>query len=361
MELEVQKFLRTNTDGLARLGTEFAIKTSRHGECPNLVLLKYDQIESPKDNLMVQDCRGLILDESNNWNVVAYPYSRFFNYGETLCAPIDWMTARVWEKLDGSLITMYHYGDRWHVATSGTADANCKVNGWERTFAELFWATFMAQGGDTDDFNPSFCYMFELCAPENRVVVAHKEPKVYLHGVRSLVDLEEEHPDSWAEDTGMPLPKSYSLYDVGSCLKAADKLSPVDNEGYVICDERFRRIKIKSPAYVALHHAKDRLGSRRSLAEIVRMGEHDEALAYFPEFQEQFKELKTSYDSVVSECLLVWADIKGIQDRKEFALKATKYPFSSALFNMRDGRCTTPQEYMKGITDNAYHRLLGID
>jgi tRNA splicing ligase len=53
---------------------------------------------------VVQECRGLILDESANWRIVAFPYTKFFNYGEEHAASIDWSTACVQEKLDGSLM-----------------------------------------------------------------------------------------------------------------------------------------------------------------------------------------------------------------------------------------------------------------
>ena len=36
-------------------------------------------------------------------------YVKFFNHGESNADIIDWKTARVYEKLDGSIITMYWY------------------------------------------------------------------------------------------------------------------------------------------------------------------------------------------------------------------------------------------------------------
>lgn len=56
---------------------------------------------------IVQECRGLILDEAEGWRVVCMPYKKFFNFGEDCCADIDWSTAKVQEKLDGSLISLY--------------------------------------------------------------------------------------------------------------------------------------------------------------------------------------------------------------------------------------------------------------
>ncbi|MDE1867846.1 MAG: 2'-5' RNA ligase, partial [Thaumarchaeota archaeon] len=96
-------------------------------------------IEAPKGHPIVEDCRGLILDSENNWNIVALPFKRFYNYAEGHAAKIDWSTARIQEKVDGSLCIVYFYDNKWHVATRGMPDAGGEVNGHNFTFAELFW------------------------------------------------------------------------------------------------------------------------------------------------------------------------------------------------------------------------------
>jgi len=74
MELEVQKFLRS--EGLAALEEKYKIIARRHGEYPNLVCLKYHMIDSPMGERISQECRGLILDEDNDWAVVARPFDK---------------------------------------------------------------------------------------------------------------------------------------------------------------------------------------------------------------------------------------------------------------------------------------------
>src|SRR4051812_7540092 len=118
--LEVQKFLRSHP--LEDLTNRFAIQVKRHGRHPHLVLLKYNQINSPMGERIVEECRGLILDQERDWAIVSYPYMKFYNHGEPYAAPLDWSTARVYEKLDGSLIVLYHYAGEWQAATSGQAD-----------------------------------------------------------------------------------------------------------------------------------------------------------------------------------------------------------------------------------------------
>ena len=76
-QLAVQEFLRTGgtPDALAEL---YAVKAVRHKAYPNLVLLKYSQIASDMSLPIVQECRGIILDESDDWRVVSRAYDKFF-------------------------------------------------------------------------------------------------------------------------------------------------------------------------------------------------------------------------------------------------------------------------------------------
>lgn len=60
---------------------------------------------------------------------MAFPYKKFFNYGENGSASIDWKTARVYEKIDGSLLTLYFAMGEWHVASSSLPDASGKISG----------------------------------------------------------------------------------------------------------------------------------------------------------------------------------------------------------------------------------------
>lgn len=137
----LRTYLR-NGGTIENLLSQYAIKAVRHRTYQNLILFKYNQIESPFREPIVQSARGTILDELDNWRHVSRPFSKFFNYGEGLAATIDWSKARVLEKLDGSLVCLYFYAGKWHVQTSGTPDATGDVNGMGLTFADLFWQVF---------------------------------------------------------------------------------------------------------------------------------------------------------------------------------------------------------------------------
>jgi hypothetical protein len=129
---------------LAELESRYGVTAKRHSEFPNLVMLKYNQLIAPMHEPITQECRGLILDEADDWRVVSFPYRKFFNHGEPNAAPIDWGTARVYEKLDGSLMTLYPYRGQWRVASSGTPDAGGPAHDGGINFSRLFWNTACA-------------------------------------------------------------------------------------------------------------------------------------------------------------------------------------------------------------------------
>ena len=359
-ELEVQKLLRSVTadsgagQALVHLYGTYAVQHTFHGEHLNLVLLKYRQGESPMDLRLVQECRGLILDMDDDWNVVAMPYTKFWNAGDELADQIDWRTAQVWEKLDGSLICLFYYKGKWHVSTSGVPDASCRVGDHGMSFAELFWQAVVSDDGYSctrwlDALDPCRCYMFELCSAYNRVVVKQDlKPKIYLHGVRNLVTLEEEDPRDHARRIGVDTPSYFYLSSLDRCLEAAKILDPLKQEGFVVCDSKFRRVKIKSPAYIALHYLADLRSSKKKISLLIRDGESEEfekALTAFPEFKPVFEDLKSRYESYVTNVVKAWDSVAGFprtkEGQKEFAQEVVFMgpAYSTVLFELRKRGC----------------------
>ncbi len=67
---------------------------------------------------ITRECNGLIVDCSNNFQVIAYPFKKFYDDVETDRADnFDWSTAKVQLKVDGSCAVVYFYDGKWHVAS----------------------------------------------------------------------------------------------------------------------------------------------------------------------------------------------------------------------------------------------------
>lgn len=306
--LRIVRQLRSGAN-LTSLCSAYKLTSRLHPHLP-LVQLSYSQRESDLANEVVQECRGLIL-EKGSWRVVALPFTKFFNADEPAAAAVrkafDWSTARVYEKLDGSIATLYHHCDRWHVSSMRVPDAAGEVPGvGVGTFASHFWETFAASGYRLPE-PTGRCYTFELCLPGNTIVVRHSRASLTLIGARDLTTLVEEDVEEAAAQLGWAAPRKLpGPHDLTSVKAAACALNPVDQEGFVCVDSAFRRIKVKSPGYVALHRlppgeegvasgggADPRL-QRRRLLEVARCREGDEFLSYFPR-------LRPLYDEVAAD------------------------------------------------------------
>lgn len=351
-KLLVQAFLEK--DGtLGDLVQSYTIKSRRHGKHENLVLLKYG-IEAAFMNPMVRECRGIILDEAKGWEVVSRAFDKFGNHGEGYVPEIDWSTARVQEKLDGSLCVLYHYAGEWHVATSGTPDACGEVHGAGGTFAEYFWRTFMAEGGRLPpEGHTDLCFAFELMGPDNRIVVVHEKPWMRLLAVRDRVNGKQYWPEDFASVVGIPAVRSFPLTSIDEILASFEAISPVSQEGYVVVDGNFNRVKIKHPGYVALHHAKDGMGPK-AFVQIARTGEVSEVVQSFPEFKPLIDEARAKYEALLTAVRNDYARLKDIPVQKDFALEALKTPYSAALFQARKG--VPPEDFFREV---AIEKLMG--
>lgn len=283
---KLQAALRTGLMTPEDVQLKLGIMVKSHKQYENLKLFKYNQIASPMGDPLVQSARGIILDMANDWNIVSFPFTKFFNDGEGHAAKIDWSTARVQEKLDGSLMSLYHYDGKWHVASSGTPDASGKVHGLDMSFADLFWKTWNDLGYELPvEGLENYTFMFEMMTPFNRVVVPYKESKLVLIGVRHNVTLQEA---SLAHFYGMDWQtvKEFPLTNLEDVIRSFDTFKGIDQEGYVVVDANFNRVKIKHPGYVALHHLKGDDGpSYKKMIKIVTSGEGSEILTYFPEWK----------------------------------------------------------------------------
>jgi hypothetical protein len=62
--------------------------------------------------------RGLIIDRE--YNVVAMPFPKFFNYEEHKVEDIPTGRFEVYDKMDGSLGILFYYRGKWQIATRGS-------------------------------------------------------------------------------------------------------------------------------------------------------------------------------------------------------------------------------------------------
>jgi hypothetical protein len=353
----LQDFLREK--GLEALVERTKCKAVRDEDYNNLVLLKYNQIESPMEDPLVQLCRGIVVDEDDNWKVVSWAYNKFFNYNENLAAEIDWSTAKVLEKLDGSCLCLYYYNNEWLVSTTGNPGAKGNVPySPKKNFEQLFWEVFKELDMELPT-DKGKTYIFELMTLENRVVVPHKKNRLVLTGVRDLETFEELLPENFGEHLGCAVAQSYHIRSLDEALKVAANLEGIKHEGFVVRDGNFNRVKVKGKSYVGLHHMKSSIeASPRRLIKIIQENESEEFLNYFPEFSELYNSLKDKYIKIWKEADQMYDNYSGIENQKDFALAISSYKYKTALFALRNNKCTSIPDWMRQQTSNKIEELL---
>ena len=262
------------------------------------VMFSYDQIRSCFMYEIVREARGIIFRKGEWETPVCWAFNKFGNYGEDYVPNIDWNTAFVSEKIDGSLIKVWH-DCGWNVSTNGTIDAFKADIGDVRVanFGEYFINTLLKYYNNSTEFyntlNEDKTYMFELVGPYNRVVVPYDEPAIYFLGARNKYTGEEFNCSKLtAGALGLgkfKRPVMYSLTSLDDCIKAAD-LKSWDDEGFVVCDARFNRCKIKSPAYVLAHFMRNNnVITRKHLVRVVLENEVAEFLCYAKDYEDSLR------------------------------------------------------------------------
>lgn len=341
--LNVQKYLLSG-NSLDDLNRDLGIKACHHESLP-LVILNYNQIESPKTDPIVRECRGLTLC-SSDWSIAAKSMNRFFNWGEVAdeMSLFDFSDFCVQTKEDGSLVLIYNWQGQWHINTRGSFALD------RMQFHSVSWrdAVIRSLGlssiTDLDGLlDPSVSYVCEFCSPWNKVVRTYQEPRVYLlTAFRGETETSHEECDLLAsENLAFFRPDRHVFSSIEDIQSYLTDMSARDQtyEGVVIRDCKNSRWKIKSPTYLSLHRIgsdKDNLLNPKNLLPFVLSGEKDELLTYFSEARESFEKLDSRINDLYSQLESVWQSSRGIVDQKEFALAIKdSTPFAGILFSMR--------------------------
>jgi hypothetical protein len=352
--LAVQEYLKSKS--FVELQAELAIHVSLHDTLP-LAILNYDQIDSPKTNPIVRECRGLVLN-SEDYSIVARSFPRFFNWGEVAdeMPLFNWGKAQAAEKVDGSLVLFYYFNGEWRVNTRGSyANASMFNTEWQANYHKMpqdfSWRQGILRALGVENLSelnldPKLTYVGEFCSLWNKVVREYNTPCVYL---LSCFEGEEEVGPQ-------PSPfKSVQLFDL---CNADDVINYVTVhpestfEGCVVKDEANRRWKIKNPRYLSLHKMKgangEALYNPSTLMPFILEGEGGELLSVYPELTECFEHYKAKVNSAYNELEALWAETKNIVVQKEFAMSIIgKTPFTGVLFTARKMNLSIKEVWQK--------------
>ena len=346
--MQILELMNTNPNWMEIIQAEpYFIKIKQDGD---YILLEYNQLCSDFNEPIVRECRGSIFrQEGAQWICVCHPFDKFGNYGEAYVPEIDWQSAVVYEKIDGSLMKMWYDRGEWHLSTNGTIDAfKAPLGDFGMSFGDYFYEILKSKVNEFVDYettptqvwNMLCCsfrkyktYMFEMVGPKNRVVINYEKPDIYLLGARNINTHEEIDVLSIFFHALLNKPKIYHLRTLEDCLAAAEKMSR-DEEGFVVCDGNFNRAKIKSPEYLMAARLRNNgVITRRRLLQIIWEGKGDDFVSYCPQYRTETENMLDKYLEYVDYlyCLKKqFAQYKSLH-RHEYWELAKKYGYHSGF------------------------------
>jgi len=281
-------------------------------------------------------CRGLVTD--NKGNVVAKPFTKFFNIeeGKHTTTP----DFEVFEKMDGSLGIMFKYNGEMVCATRGSFTSD--QSKWMTNFALKY--------NYQDIIVDGFTYLFEIIYPENRIVVDYNgEERLVLLGIVNTETGEELPYNELFE--GFDVVKKYDGVRDYSELKSKVEQNA---EGFVVRFSNGDRMKIKGEEYLRLHKIMTNISTTGIWEHLSTGGDINELLKDVPdEFYKKVKEyadlLKYGYYQVSEHCGKAhnyfrygkYGDREVEPTKKEFAHHVLTHghpPYRAVMFAMWDGK-----------------------
>jgi len=146
---------------------------------------------------------------------------------------------------------------------------------------------------------------------------------------------------------------------------------PWSEEGYVVVDANFNRVKIKNPAYVAVHHLKGK-NAEHNIMSIVKTNEIEEFAATFPDRKDELVKLKANYDALVIKLNYVWNELQPFlpnnitpQEKKKYAEAVFEVcgnndikNFTCLYFGLAGGKVSSVEEFVANYDNKTLYKIL---
>lgn len=368
-------------------------------------MFSYSQFDSDFYNDVVKCCRGTVLEVKGKLfkriRPICLPFKKFGNYGEGYCDPIDVESATIREKIDGILVKCSVIDGKTYWFTNNGFDWTMKF-GTDFSFDDGEEATKLAENfGDLLEYalyrkmniprlkvvgkyrditkslnriynmenswlskipnNYTLC--FELVSPRNRIICKYPETKVVFLFARDNTTGQEFTPEEMVAHYNIPYetPKVYDCKTLKDTQEMLKSFKGLEQEGVVVCDKYFHRVKMKCDSYLQLKYAVDNDKPKVIFKAVVEKST-DDLLVALPTLKESvdkmtddIKNFKESYKKFYE-----FLQLKGVEDKKTFALYVNaniKDPLKKLAFNASSQ--TAEQIADKFITDCAMKNSKG--
>lgn len=287
---------------------------------------------------------------------------------------------------DGQLIKMFKYEGQNYWCTNGSPNVETpldytdeKIHNYKELLFEairkdLKQPTVAAWSDDNGNFYckdidwvnkvpDGWTLMFELTSPYNRIIVEYKEIKLWFHGARDENGIEHD-PEEIAERFGIPyeIPKQFDFKNFDQAFEVIKNWKGLENEGLVVCDADFHRVKVKCDDYLKVKFIRD-VGTPKGIFWIVISEEYDD-LAAHPEIQELAEKQKDELLEVMNKFRKLHKEITDarsrFEDQKSYALWVKKEHPSLSRFYFSAAK-KSEQDFIDGLMNSLKSEASGYD
>jgi len=340
-----------NVEELGRLVDDGFVSARRHPFLDLTVLNYTPKAVTTEWGKTLRRCRGLVY--SDDLEIQSHGFEKFFNWGDPKTGLIPPGTPRVFEKADGSFLSVFWYKNELVVNTRGSFESDQAK--WGKNWIQNHFTGKICSYSERE-----LSFIFEVIIPEDRKVVDYDYSGLVLLGAINREGAEyspecvNHYVSTWLKD--YKVVKEYDYEDLG-VLQA--KNLP-NEEGYVVTvyqpEGPAFRLKIKFSDYVRLHKIIFNTSSisiwdltrRGDCVNIVLDGATEEIKSWANRLAEQIKKdrdsMKTAYtgafrtiNSLVNGSC-IGLEVSDKERRKTFAMYAVPYVHKELLFSLYDGR-----------------------
>jgi len=186
--LEYLKSYENIDDALLNINSNIIYK--RHGD---LIIFRY---KNKYGSELERSSRGLIYNAKTN-KIICYSNTGTYDL-EAFVTKVTFENCVIEENLEGSLINLYYYNDRWNVSTKYCINADESRFRSKKTFRQIFDYLFKINISELDI---KYTYSFLIRIPENKLVTNIQEYDLYhietqnnITGAKIYMDIGIKHP-----------------------------------------------------------------------------------------------------------------------------------------------------------------------
>lgn len=329
---------------------------------PEIVYLyNYHPTKSPRNNSIVEEANGLILNQKAE--VVSMSFRRLYSLNESCAEDIDWNSAVAEIHEDGALVVIFRYKGKWFIQTKTDVHAVESMKTYNISIQVAVMAIlgtmFEEKRGPFYPFesygNFNLCYAFEFVSPYNRNITFYPNNNLILLSVfdkKRLVEMDEKWISNfqrhYCNGRAFIRPRTYGVDNPKGASKLAKHMK-IKEKGFIIKDWEGNRIKIKNSDYLALSKLINSRGdiSSETYAKIALSGYATEIKQNYPEHTFMLDMFTSSIISITKSTTHAWEEYYGKYAHrdnycktvmaKEFSSRIAHLPkmFKAVLFRMR--------------------------